>query len=180
MPYNHKVIQALDLPCLVLKPVEDDFIVIDANEAFQKVTRENVVELSGRPMKETFPRPSHPESIDHARFLRSLKKVVRTGKKKKIKCLRFDVPSRRGNGLKEKYWTVRNTPIFNEEGKLEFIVHSLIDITKKVKQKRKKEKEKRKDKTATAVRPRAQPAFYRRQLRGVVLHRPLWQLYQRQ
>lgn len=128
-----EVFMALPMQCLLLKQEGPTYIIFDGNDAFLKATQKKREEVIGRSVFQVF--PNHPHISENGLNLlkESLDKVMKTGKKDEIAQLRYDLPfSVDQEALQEKYWTIRNFPVLDENGSVDLIVNINHDITEEV------------------------------------------------
>ncbi len=106
--------------------------IVDINAAYAAVTmvaREAVV---GRGLFDVFPDNPDDSLADGVNNLfTSLRIVAETGEAHRMPVQRYDV--RNGDGVFiERHWQPINTPIFDEDGHLRYILHHVEDVTDQV------------------------------------------------
>ena len=122
---------------LVLKPNLPDFTIVAVSDAYLRDTMTRREDILGRGFFEVFPdNPSDP-AADGVRNLRaSLGRVLRDGIADTMAVQKYDV--RRPNGeFEERYWSPVNSPVFDVEKKIVFIIHRVEDVTEFVRQRQK-------------------------------------------
>ena len=114
---------------LVLSP---DFKVIAVSNSYLDTTKTCRDELIGRDVFDTFSGGAHAPSPTWLSELKeSLAKVVGTG--------RSDAMGTDGYALKndaERHWDTVNTPVFDSERRIKYIVHQLADVSDTVRQRK--------------------------------------------
>jgi signal transduction histidine kinase len=114
---------------LVLLP---DLTIVAVSDAYLRATKTQREEIVGRGMFEVFPdNPDNPNA-DGVRNLRaSLNRVLATRARDSMPIQKHDIrlPEKEGGGFVERFWSPVNTPVFNAEGKLAYIIHSVEDVT---------------------------------------------------
>ena len=118
-------------PSLVLYPDAPNFTIVDYNEAYLEATHSEHNDLIGKGIFEAFPYNDSNLSADgFANLTESLNTVIKSGKKHQMPIQKYDIPIRGTSGFELKYWEPVNVPLFDNDGKLEFIIHCVKDVTK--------------------------------------------------
>jgi PAS domain S-box-containing protein len=118
------------MPSLVLLPDAPRFTIADVNEAFLEATQSTIDDLIGKGIFDAFPdNDSDPTANAVANFTKSLNTVIKTGKKHQMPVQKYEIPIRGTSEFELKYWESENIPLFDDNGKLNLIVHSSRDIT---------------------------------------------------
>jgi PAS domain S-box-containing protein len=117
-------------PYLILK-ADDIYTIVDVNDYYLNATgiiRENVI---GKPLFEIFPDNPKDETVSGVSDLHiSLDSVVRYAQTDMMGVQKYDIPLRDGSGEFEvKYWSPINVPVFDADGKVEYIIHNVEDVT---------------------------------------------------
>lgn len=128
----HPILKAFSFPCLLLKPENSGFTIVDANQVLLELSDLDLEDILGKDIQEAF--PIKPEQVNQIspNGIESFRRVVETLKPHKMDCLRYDVPVKGTNSFLEKYWSMENSPILNENGELEYVLHVGRDITAQV------------------------------------------------
>jgi signal transduction histidine kinase len=115
----------------VLSP---DLTIVAATDSYVRATMRRRDQMIGRALFEVFPdNPDDPH--DGVKNLRaSLELVMRDRIVHEMPVQRYDVrgPDSEGGRFETHYWRPVNTPLFDDAGKLECIIHSVEDITASV------------------------------------------------
>jgi signal transduction histidine kinase len=124
-----------------LETVPDSYIVISpelmiltASNAYLADTLKRREDLVGRYLFDAFPdNPAAPEAHAVRNWRASLELVIATGEPHQMAPQHYDVldPERPGHFV-ERHWLPRNTPVFDEQGQLSYIIHSSVNVTKEV------------------------------------------------
>ncbi len=124
------VILLPDPPFYTHVAVSNDFIFTSG------MKREEVV---GKGHFELFPRsPDDAESTGEQNLRASFEFIIEHKKPHEIPLQRYDIP--KGDGtFDQRYWKIRNAPILNEKGVVDYIIHSALDITDQVRAEKKVE-----------------------------------------
>ena len=123
------IFDASPTPFLVMEPNTPHFTVSRVNDAYLAATmtkRENIV---GRGIFELFP-DNVPDPTDHALISvrASLERVLCTRGADQLPDLKYDIMSVDG-AAEERWWRLVNSPVLNECGEVEAIIHFATDIT---------------------------------------------------
>jgi signal transduction histidine kinase len=129
----------------VLETVPDSYIVVSpelriltASNAYLADTLKRRDELVGRYLFDAFPdNPAAPEANAVRNLRASLEHVMATGQPHQMAPQHYDVldPERPGHFV-ERHWLPLNTPVFDAEGQLSYIIHSPVNVTKEVQARR--------------------------------------------
>jgi signal transduction histidine kinase/ActR/RegA family two-component response regulator len=114
---------------LVLDPGLRIVAVTDAYLDATMTRREDIV---GRGIFDVFPdNPDDPEATGVANLRASLERVRRGRAADTMAVQKYDIrrPDEEGGGFEERYWSPRNSPVFDEDGRLRYIVHRVEDVT---------------------------------------------------
>jgi two-component system, LuxR family, sensor kinase FixL len=111
---------------LVLTP---DLTIIAASDAYLSATLTDRQEIIGRHLFEVFPdNPDDPGATGVNNLQASLDRVLRTRRPDAMVVQKYDI--RRPDGsFEERYWSPLNTPVLNQEGEVEWIIHRVEDVT---------------------------------------------------
>ncbi len=124
---------------LVLKP---NLTIVGASDAYLSATKTKREEITGRGLFEVFPdNPDDPTANGVSNLRSSLERVLTSGIADTMAMQKYDVrrPESEGGGFEERYWSPVNSPVFGADGKVEYIIHRVEDVTEFVRQKRSKE-----------------------------------------
>lgn len=128
---------------LVLSP---GFHIDAVNEAYLQATMTTRQGILGRPLFEVFPDNPEVPFLDGTRNLRaSLERVIQSRVPDTMAVQRYDIrrPESAGGGFEERYWSPLNVPVFDEHGKVAWIVHRVEDVTELVRLKLESERQTR-------------------------------------
>ncbi len=132
-PDFQSIFQSLPGNYLILKPDAPHFTIIAASNAYAEVTftkRENIV---GKSLFDVFPdNPDDFTATGSAKLIASLETVIREGKPSEMPVHKYDLLSPDGTSFEERYWHLKNFPVFDEKGKVIYIIHTVINVTEQV------------------------------------------------
>jgi PAS domain S-box-containing protein len=119
---------------LVLAP--PDYRIVAASDAYLAATMTRREGIQGRPLFEVFPEDptdaADPASSGVANLRASLERVCARRVTDVMAVQRYPIPRPDGQGFEERYWTPVNTPVCDPEGRLEYIIHRVEDVTEYV------------------------------------------------
>jgi PAS domain S-box-containing protein len=123
---------------LVLSP---ELAIVAATNAYLRATRTRREEIMGRPLFEVFPEDRgdhHPSGASVART--SFEQVLATRVPHRPGVLRYPIrrPVAEGGELEERFWQPTNFPVLGSDGRVEWIIHCVEDVTEIVRLKREK------------------------------------------
>lgn len=115
-------------PYLVLDP---DFVVVEVNEAYLRVTGRARDELIGHELFEVHPdNPGDPEADGVRNLGASLRRVLRSKEPESMAVQKYDLPvSGRPGVFQERWWSPINTPVLGPDGEVAWIIHRVEDMT---------------------------------------------------
>ncbi|RUO41605.1 hypothetical protein CWE22_05455 [Pseudidiomarina aestuarii] len=123
----------LQTPTLLLILEPREFRIVAASNSFLKATMREREDLIGRLLFEAYPAdPDDATSqLGTQTIAESLNKVVRTGQPDTMNAVRYPIerPQSEGGGFVERYWQVTNSPVFDSQGQVAYILHSPKDVT---------------------------------------------------
>jgi PAS domain-containing protein len=106
--------------------------IVDVNDAYAAVTMIEREAVIGKGLFEIFPDNPEDSSADGMNnLLASLRIVAETGQAHVMAIQRYDVRDEDGRFI-ERYWQPVNTPIFDSDGHLRFILHYVEDVTEEM------------------------------------------------
>lgn len=111
-----------------------DFRVVSLNAEFERASMRPRAEVIGQVLFEAFPdNPGDPGATGVHNLRASLERVRRDKVVDVMPIQRYDVadPARAG-AFVERHWSPVNTPVLDDAGDLQFIIHSVQDVTQVV------------------------------------------------
>jgi signal transduction histidine kinase len=114
--------------------VSPEFTILTASNAYLLNTLKRREELIGRYLFDAFPdNPAAPHANAVRNWRASLERIIATGQPHQMALQHYDVldPERPGHFV-ERHWKPLNTPVFDEQGKLRYIIHSSVNVTEEV------------------------------------------------
>jgi signal transduction histidine kinase len=149
--------------------VSPELVILTASNAYLADTLKRRDELVGRYLFDAFPdNPAAPEAHAVRNWRASLELVIATGQPHQMALQHYDVldPQRPGHFV-ERHWLPRNTPVFDEQGRLRYIIHSSVNVTEEVQARRAMEQAQGREQEALAEAERE-----RQRLSQLVLQAP--------
>lgn len=120
----HAIFEASPSATLVLSP---EFVIMDANPAYQKLVGRALEEITGINLFDAFPQENASEP---AVLQASLHRVLENRAQDVAGFVRHDIeePDRPGV-FTERYWSLVNSPVLDSDGRVALVVHRLEEIT---------------------------------------------------
>jgi len=121
---------------LVLAP---DLTIVAVSDAYLSATMTRRDEILGRPLFEVFPdNPDDPGATGVANLRASLERVQAHRRADAMAVQKYDIrrPESEGGGFEERHWSPVNSPVFDADGRLAYIIHRVEDVTEFVRLKR--------------------------------------------
>lgn len=113
---------------LVILP-ESDFRIAAASDAYLRATMTAREQIVGQPLFKIFPdNPDDPSADGVSNLRTSLEKVLERRAMDVMPVQRYDVRKPDGE-FEVRYWSPSNSPIFDESGKMIYILHRAEDVT---------------------------------------------------
>ncbi|MGI4022501.1 MAG: PAS domain-containing sensor histidine kinase [Janthinobacterium lividum] len=117
-------------PTVILKPDIPKFTIVAVNQAYLEATDAKQEDLVAAGFLDAFPEnPLDPITKNVQSLRNSLIEAVLTKKKHVLPSQKYDIPVWGTNQFDVRYWKATNSPILNEAGEVEYIVHVTLDIT---------------------------------------------------
>jgi PAS domain S-box-containing protein len=122
------VFKNLPVPVLLMAP---DFIMIDANYAYEQISGKSRDELAGQSVFDAFPdNPSEPAATGTLNLGASLRRAAETGERDVMALQRYDVEVPGHPGVFcERYWCPVNVPVTGPDGELTMLVHVVEEVS---------------------------------------------------
>lgn len=129
----HAVYEAMPVPVLVLAPDAPSFTIVAVNECYLQSTHTQRNLLIGQPFFTAFPPDESAAGEESgARMATSLSIVVSQAQAHTIPLMRYDLKPKDGETGEVRYWNLKHAPVFDNNGKVAYIVHTATDITASV------------------------------------------------
>lgn len=110
-----------------------NFIIMDVNQAYLKITRTQKNDILGHPIFDALPvnRDAHDGLED---LKNSLIRVLETKSPDTMLVQKYNIqnPFVKGGGYEERYWSTLHSPILGEDKNVKYIIHRVQDITEMV------------------------------------------------
>ncbi|HYF11828.1 MAG TPA: ATP-binding protein, partial [Actinomycetota bacterium] len=120
---------------LILAP---DLTIVAATDAYLNASMTRREDIVGRPLFEVFPdNPDDPRADGETNLGASLDRVRRLLRPDAMAVQKYDIrrPASEGGQFETRYWSPRNSPVLDEDGRLRYIVHRVEDVTELVRMK---------------------------------------------
>ena len=114
---------------LIVQP--GDYEIVAVSDAYLDATMTERAEILGKTLFEIFPNnPDDPaDGVDDLR--ESLERVAATGEADVMPVTHYPIPDRESDrdAFEARWWNPINSPVFDTTGELDYIIHSVEDIT---------------------------------------------------
>ncbi|RYY84404.1 MAG: PAS domain-containing protein, partial [Chitinophagaceae bacterium] len=127
-----RLFRAMPGNSVLLLPDSPCFTIVAATEAYLQVTGRRLEDIRGRGLFVVFPNnPNDPGQSNEKEALASLQHVL-AQKQPHSRPFRYDITGEDGQ-YTERHWLTRNSPVLDDNGEIQFIIHTVEDITSAVK-----------------------------------------------
>jgi PAS domain S-box-containing protein len=133
------VFESSPLAQLLIVPDDPVFTIAAASDAYLRLSGLTREELLGRGIFEVFPENPLNSAADGQRSLRAaLEQVVSRRTSHQMPILRYDIepPKDKAVGFEERYWNVLDAPVLAPDGNVEYILHTVREVTEQVMEER--------------------------------------------
>lgn len=106
--------------------------IVAVTESYLRATMTRRDEILGRNVFEVFPdNPNDPSADGVKNLTASLHRVLFHKRADAMAVQKYDIAClpEQGGGFEERYWSPVNSPVLGEDGKVEFIIHRVEDVT---------------------------------------------------
>ncbi|WP_254532771.1 PAS domain-containing sensor histidine kinase [Natrinema gelatinilyticum] len=119
---------------LIVQP--EDYEIVAVNDSYLDATMTERAEIVGKTLFEIFPNNPDDPADGVENLHESLKRVVEDGKADTMPVTHYPIPDRESGGdeFEERWWNPINSPVFDTTGEIDYIIHSVEDITPVVKE----------------------------------------------
>ncbi len=100
--------------------------IVWANDAYLAITEREHDALIGRKLTEEFPAPAG--SVSDQLLQGSFRKVLATGRADHLPLIPYPIEIANGQ-FEDRYWSMTQSPIMDSQGRLEFILLNVLDVT---------------------------------------------------
>lgn len=124
-----RLFRASPAPFLIIKPDAPRFTIAEVNDAYLAATMRRREEVLGRGIFEAFPGNPEDATIEGVSILRaSIERVLASRQPDAILGLKYDIMRPDGT-FEERWWSPVNSPVLDENGEVEAIIHNANDVT---------------------------------------------------
>ncbi|MDP3509248.1 MAG: response regulator [Candidatus Melainabacteria bacterium] len=126
---------------LVLEP---DLTIVAASDAYLRATMTEREKILGRHLFEVFPdNPEDSTATGFRNLSASLEIVLKDRTPHAMAVQKYDIrrTELEGGGFEERFWSPLNSPVLGEDGKVEYIIHRVEDVTEFVHLKQQKKEQ---------------------------------------
>ncbi|MXV61920.1 PAS domain S-box protein [Natronorubrum sp. JWXQ-INN-674] len=114
---------------LIVQP--GDYEIVAVSDAYLDATMTERTEIMGRTLFEIFPNNPDDPADGVGNLRESLESVAETGETDVMSVTHYPIPDRESGGdeFEERWWSPTNSPVFDTTGEIDYIIHSVTDIT---------------------------------------------------
>jgi len=124
--FNRRIFDAIPHACVIF---DRDLRIVEANPLYTKITMVERNRMLGRYVFDVFPEnPNDPSADGKKVALESFSTVLTHKVLHHMPFQRYDIRDRSGYYV-ERYWKPTNCPVLDHDGKVEFILQSVEDMT---------------------------------------------------
>lgn len=128
--YLIEIFNASPIPTLLIEPNRPFFTIKSVNNLYLNATNKTENELIGQNIFDVFPLHSNKTDNLYSDILsHSLNNVIDSKLPNNLVNNRYDLLKKNSNEIVIKYWDINNTPIFDDNGNIRYIIHNVIDVT---------------------------------------------------
>ncbi|MBX3119293.1 MAG: PAS domain-containing protein [Fimbriimonadaceae bacterium] len=112
-----------------------EFVIVGVTAAYLQATLTDRESIIGRHLFDVFPdNPDDPAATGVHNLRLSLESVLRERRPNTMAIQKYDIrrPESEGGGFEERHWSPVNSPVLNELGEVEYIIHRVEDVTEYV------------------------------------------------
>ncbi|HEY6955118.1 MAG TPA: ATP-binding protein [Flavisolibacter sp.] len=113
---------------LVVDARDTCYRIVEATDAYLAVARRGR-EIIGRPLFDVFPDSVENRNEGVVKLRASFEKVVETKQSDEWDVQRYDTNAGDDQPFEPRFWQPSNIPILGKEGNVEYIIHSVVDVT---------------------------------------------------
>lgn len=127
------IFNGLTLPAMILEP--DGMHIVAASEGYLNATMRTADDIVGKYLFDAFPDDPDDGDVSGTTSLRqSIEEVIRTQKPHTMATVRYPIPRppEQSGGFVERFWQVTNSPIFDSQGELQYVLNAPVDVTAQV------------------------------------------------
>lgn len=127
------IFKATPLRMLVLSTDSPLFTIADSNTAYLMESNRNENDIIGKSIFEIFSQSIGKENEGIRDLRKSLEKVIHSKHPDKILVHCYESELNKTSNKEERYYECENIPVVSENGEIEYILHTYVDVTEKEK-----------------------------------------------
>ncbi|MFZ5889549.1 MAG: ATP-binding protein [Myxococcota bacterium] len=130
MPDFRKFFESAPGLYLVLANDSPRFTIVAASDNYLRATLTTREGILGRGLFEVFSdSPADPDASGAGNLRASIERAVATQRPDAMAVQKYDIRRREGGAFEERYWSLSNTPIIDEDGSVAYVIHHIEDVT---------------------------------------------------
>ncbi len=128
--YHKQLFKVMPLQSVLLAVDAPKYTIVYVNDAYLKITNTTENDIIGKGIFEAFPNnPINPNADEIKILTLSLATTLKTKQPQKTVCQQYNIPIRGTNNFEVRYFDYDNIPILNNNGDVEFLLHTIVDVT---------------------------------------------------
>ncbi|PXW88263.1 PAS domain S-box-containing protein [Nitrosomonas sp. Nm84] len=129
IPPYQQLFEASPHPYLILR-ADDGFTIVAVSNKYLEVIGTEREAIAGHGLFDVFPDNPASACSSIRDFRVSLSRVISAKHSDTMNVQKYDIPLRDGSGnIERKYWNPVNTPVFDAQGHMTYIIHHMEDVT---------------------------------------------------
>lgn len=115
---------------LILKANPPHFTIVDFNDERAAATYSSKATAIGKDLFAQFPdNPDDPNPTGVRNLTASLMRVIETRQSHRMSIQKYDIPVGDTGTFEQRYWLPENTPVIGGDGRVKYIIHTVVDVT---------------------------------------------------
>lgn len=107
-----------------------NFTILAVNDCYLEATNTTREEIIGRALFAVFPdNPTDSLATGVSDLRASLERVINKKVQDSMGVQKYDIPQKNSSEFEVRYWSPINTPVFDKNGDIQFIIHRVEDVT---------------------------------------------------
>ncbi len=110
--------------------LDRNLLIVAVSDAYLNATMTDRAAIVGRSIFDVFPdNPDDTGATGVSNLGDSLRRVIATGAGDTMAVQKYDVRKPDGSGFEVRFWSPFNKPVFDEQGKVAYVIHRVEDVT---------------------------------------------------
>ena len=128
--YHKQLFKVMPLQSVLLAVDAPKYTIVYVNDAYLKTNNTTEHDIIGKSIFEAFPNNTINPNADEVKILTlSLATTLKTKQPQKTVCQQYNIPINGTTNFEVRYFDCDNIPILNNNGDVEFLLHTIVDVT---------------------------------------------------